>query len=113
MDMGTRWNSHSRLETLIEFLRALRERGLEVKWPESQDVAVIDRIAKLRSHSSSGCWSRWIKCNLYCDTFSIYTGISDAIFSNELFIRFGKYGRRSPIVKTIEQTNRNMWDDMD
>jgi hypothetical protein len=31
MDMRTRWNSQSLLKSLIEFLMALRERGLEGK----------------------------------------------------------------------------------
>jgi hypothetical protein len=31
-------NSQSLSESFMEFLRALRERGLEGKWPEFQDV---------------------------------------------------------------------------
>jgi hypothetical protein len=37
IDMRTRWNSHLLLGDLIEFVRALREKGLEGKWSECED----------------------------------------------------------------------------
>jgi hypothetical protein len=39
IDTRTRWRSHSHFDSLFEFLRALRERGLKGKWPKPQDAA--------------------------------------------------------------------------
>jgi hypothetical protein len=39
--MRTRWNSHSFLETIIEYVRALRERVLDGRCPECQDGTTL------------------------------------------------------------------------
>jgi hypothetical protein len=40
LTLRPRWNSHL-LGHIIEYLRALREGGLEGKWPESQDASQL------------------------------------------------------------------------
>jgi hypothetical protein len=43
--MRTRWDCQSPLGTVIEFIRAMRERELEGKWPECQDDPVLFQLS--------------------------------------------------------------------